>query len=436
MGSYEPGHEWPPGPAPVPPARDTGWDYAPPPWPPPQPPQPVRPVGSTGGPPAVTALVTTLLVAALALVGAGLLVWVSVRPPAGPSTAPGFGDADSGQPVGAAGPSGSAASSALADSVAARVDPAVVAINSTFGYQRTGGAGTGIVVSADGEVLTNNHVIDGATRIEVTDQGNGRTYAATVLGYDHSHDLALLRLQGAAGLRTAALGDSSRLAVGQPVVAIGNAGGTGSPVSAAGSITALSQDITASDELTGSSERLSGLIEVNADVQPGDSGGPLADASGRVIGVDTAASAGMRFQGAGGQGYAIPIAQALRTVHQIESGQASATVHVGPTAFLGILLGANPGTEQDQDQDGQGFAAPATPGATVAQVLSGGTAERVGLVAGDTITAVNGTAIDSAATLSQLISTLHPGDQVRLTWLDVNGAGHTAGAPLGAGPPA
>ncbi len=173
--------------------------------------------------------------------------------------------------------------------------PGLVDVNSTLGYEGASGAGTGIVLTSTGEILTNNHVIDGATSISVTDVGNGKTYKATVVGYDKSHDIAVLQLQGASGLKTAKIGDSSKATVGESVVAIGNAGGTGgTPSAAGGSIIALNQQITASDELGGASEQLTGLIEVNADVQPGDSGGSLVNSAGQVIGIDTAASGANR----------------------------------------------------------------------------------------------------------------------------------------------
>ena len=152
--------------------------------------------------------------------------------------------------------------------------------------------GTGIVLTSNGEILTNNHVINGATSVSVTDIGNGKTYKATVVGYDVSQDIAVLQLSGASGLTTASTGDSSSVSVGDSVVALGNAGGVGgTPWVAAGSVTALNQSITASDESSGSSERLTGLIETNADIQAGDSGGPLVNSHGQVIAMDTAASA-------------------------------------------------------------------------------------------------------------------------------------------------
>src|SRR5262249_34365228 len=139
---------------------------------------------------------------------------------------------------------------ANAAAIARKVDPALVDVNVMFENQSGAGAGTGIVVSSSGEGLTNNHVIDGATRDTVTDTGNGETYEATVVGYDQSDDIAVLQLQGASGLATATLGKSSKLSVGDPVVGIGNAGGSGgTPTYAAGRVTALNQSITAGDAL-------------------------------------------------------------------------------------------------------------------------------------------------------------------------------------------
>lgn len=365
-----------------------------------------------------------MFVAGIPALTSGLPVFSSSGP-----TVAGFGGV--GRPVDA-GPSVEAGS---ADAAAAKIAPAVVAITATFAYRQSRGAGTGIVLTSDGEVLTNNHVINGATRIQAVDGGNGRTYSATVIGYDSSHDLALLRLTGASGLRTARIGDSSRLAVGQPVVASGNAGGTGTMTTAPGRITRLDQAITATDEMTGATERLSGLIEVDADIRPGHSGGPLVDIAGRVIGVDTAASVGMRFQGAGGRGYAIPIAQAMQTVRQIESGRGSATVHVGPTAFLGVLLVTGQ-RDGGSGGDAGGSGGTGTGGAVVSGVVSGGPAARVGVVAGDVITSLDGRTIDAPATLSAVMARLRPGDQVQIGWRGADGTSRSETVRLGVGPPA
>src|SRR6201994_2103872 len=188
--------------------------------------------------------------------------------------------------------------------IASKVDPGLVDVVSTLGDQNATAEGTGMVLTSTGEILTNNHVIDGATSIKVTDIGNGKTYTATVVGYDATKDIAVLQLQDASGLPTISLGDSSSVTVGSKVTALGNAGGKGgTPSVATGTVTALNQSITASDEGGGSSEQLSGLIETNADIQPGDSGGPLVNSSGQIIGMDPAASSsGSQAGGNGGSG--------------------------------------------------------------------------------------------------------------------------------------
>src|SRR5207302_1093990 len=159
---------------------------------------------------------------------------------------------------------------------------------------------------------------------------------------DASRDVAVIQLQNASGLTTANLGDSSSVQAGDTVTALGNAGGKGgTPSVATGTVTALNQGITASDEGSGAnSEQLTGLIETNADIQPGDSGGALVNSFGQVIGMNTAASSGTQFQSQSGQpaeqAYAIPIDKAESIAKQIEAGQGSSTVHIGATAFLGI----------------------------------------------------------------------------------------------------
>ena len=192
--------------------------------------------------------------------------------------------------------SGSSTSSASGSpsntaAIAAEVDPGLVDINTTLKAENEEAAGTGQVLTSNGEVLTNNHVIEGATTISVTDIGNGKTYSATVVGYDRTEDVAVIQLKNASGLKTVSIGNSSDVAKGEGVVGIGNAGGVGgTPSVAGGSVTALGQSITASDAGDGTSEKLTNLIQTNCDIQPGDSGGPLVNASGKVVGMDTAAS--------------------------------------------------------------------------------------------------------------------------------------------------
>src|SRR5262249_37687625 len=338
----------------------------------------------------------------------------------------------------AGGSSGSSGSGgpANAAAIARQGDPALRDVNVTFANQPGAGAGTGIVVSSSGEVLTNNHVIDGATRITVTDVGNGRTYDATVVGYDQSHDIAVLQLKGASGLATAPLGESSKLSVGDAVVGIGNAGGTGgTPTYAGGKITALNQSITAGDALGGRTERLSGLIQTNADIQAGDSGGPLVEGDGRVIGMITAGSSGFGFgfgQGSSsGEAYAIPIDQVSATAAQIVAGHASTTVHIGPTAFLGVQV-ASPSF---QGLGGFG-GAPSSSGAVVGGGVRGQPAEKAGLAAGDVITSLDGKRVDTAADLGKLMLDHHPGDKVEVHWTTSSGQSRTASVQLASGPPA
>jgi S1-C subfamily serine protease len=364
-----------------------------------------------------------------------------------------FGNSGSGGNTGS-GSSGSSNSSGPSDvnSIASKVDPGLVDINTTLGYQQEQAAGTGIVLSSNGVILTNNHVIDGATSISVTDIGNHKTYTASVVGYDRTKDIAVLQLHNASGLQTATLGNSSNVSVGQDVVGVGNAGGTGgTPSAAGGTVTALNQSITASDEGDGTSEQLSGLIETNADIQPGDSGGALVDTSGNVVGIDTAASAGFSFQSnnqsQGNQGYAIPINAALSLARAIEAGSGSSTIHIGETAFLGVEINASNSSSGDSGNsgDGSGFGGffggnsgntgSTTSGASVASVVTNGPAQEAGLAEGDVITSLGGKTINTANDLTSAMSTYHPGDKVTIGWTDGSGQTHTATAQLSSGPP-
>jgi S1-C subfamily serine protease len=297
----------------------------------------------------------------------------------------------------------------------------VVDINTVINYGAEEAAGTGIVLSTNGEILTNNHVIDGATSIKVTIVSTGKSYTATVVGDDPTDDVAVLQLSGASGLATAKLGDSSSVAVGNTVTAVGNAGGTGgTPSAATGSVTALNQSITATDEGGGNSENLTGMIEINADIQAGDSGGPLYSTSGSVVGIDTAASS-QSFNSTT-TGFAIPINKALSIAKQIESGTETSTIHIGPTAFLGVELGSGAASSFGSN------------GATISGVVDGSAAQQAGLAAGDTITAVNGQSVSSATDLSTALAAFQPGQKVTLTWVDSSGQSHSATVTLGSGP--
>ena len=290
----------------------------------------------------------------------------------------------------------------------------VVDITTVIDYGSAEAAGTGIVLTANGEILTNNHVVDGATKITVTVVSTGRSYSASVVGTDAGDDVAVLQLSGASGLKTVTLDDDT-VAVGDAVTAVGNAGGTGgTPTAATGTVVALDQSITASDGTGSDAEQLTGMIEVNAAIEAGDSGGPLYDSEGEVIGIDTAASSG---QSATTVGFAIPIAKAVAIADRIESGEDSATIQQGTPAFLGVR-----------------FAQDAAGSATISGVVDGSPAADAGLQAGDTITAVNGSTVDSADALSTALAKYDAGDRVRITWVDTTGTSHTTTVTLVAGP--
>jgi S1-C subfamily serine protease len=313
--------------------------------------------------------------------------------------------------------------------VADRVDPGLVDINTTLGYLQAEAAGTGLVLTSDGEILTNNHVIEGSTSITATDIGNGHTYKAKVVGYNRSHDIAVIKLVNASGLQTVTLGNSGSAATGQKVVALGNAGGKGGrPSVVAGHITGLNAAITASDASAGTSEKLTGLIRHNAAIQPGDSGGPLANTNGDVIAINTAASS-HDFQISGTQstqGFAIPINQAITIAKQINAGQASKTVHIGATGFVGVRV-----TSAGQSK-AQGV--PAGAGALIAGVIAGSPADQAGLVAGDLITSVDGKHVGSALALQGVLQGHHPGDSVQISWKAQSGQTHTGTIQLTTGP--
>lgn len=300
----------------------------------------------------------------------------------------------------------------------------VVLIETNLAYEGASGAGTGMVLTSNGEVLTNNHVIAGATTIKVVVPKTTHTYTAKVVGYDTSDDVAVLQLQKGSHLKTVSTGNASALKVGARVTAVGNAGGTGALVSAKGTVTGLDKSITASDD-NGNAEELTGLIETNAAVRPGDSGGPLFNASGRVVGMDTAANASTGFAAyQGSDAYAIPIGKAQAIAKLIVAGKSSAKVHVGGTAFLGVQV-SSPSNYDGGD----------TAGAMIAGVVSGGPAESAGLVEGDVITAVAGKAVASPKDVGAIVLAQKPGAQIAIDYTDTNGASNTVTVTLGSGPP-
>jgi S1-C subfamily serine protease len=344
--------------------------------------------------------------------------------------------------------------------IVTKVKPGLVIINTTLQYASEAAAGTGMVINANGLVLTNNHVINGSTKITATVASTGTDYTATVVGYDKTRDIALIQLRNASGLATVPIGNSSSVKAGSAVVALGNAEGRGVITAKPGQVTALNQTITASeDEMSTASETLHGMIQTNARIVPGDSGGPLASSVG-VIGMDTAGSVGNSQQAS--TGFAIPINTALSVARQIAGGHASSTVTIGYPPFVGIFTGSGADSspqaqaQQEQQQNG-GFSggtgntpqcytsnsgltvpstiAPVSSGALIIGTICGSPAASAGMTGGAVITAVNGQAVGSPDDLTGILSRFHPGDTISVTWVSPAGQRTTSSLHLTAGPP-
>jgi len=300
---------------------------------------------------------------------------------------------------------GSGAAIAATRESASRIGAGVVVINTNLRLEDTWAAGTGMVLTSSGRILTNNHVIAGATTIRVAVPNTTRRYAARVVGYDIADDVAVLQLQRATNLRTVTIGSSASLTVGASVTAIGNSGGLGRLISARGSVVRLSRAITVVNDI-GRRSRLTGVIETSASLRPGDSGGPLLDSAGRVVGMDTAAAFG-------GNAFAIPIATAARVTTQIVAGRASARVHVGATAFLGIRV----------------------QGTTVDDVVRGSPAYKAGIKPGDLIISVGGRRVTGEDGITAAVLAHKPGQVIKVVFTDETGAPRTAKVKLAAGPP-
>jgi S1-C subfamily serine protease len=358
--------------------------------------------------------------------------------------------------------------------VAAKVEPGIVDVNTVLGYADGTAAGTGMVLSSTGLVLTNNHVVDQSTHITARLVTAGRSYTAQVVGTDAIDDVALIKLVGASGLKTVQVGNSSKVTLGTAVVAIGNAGGTGgSPTVASGTITALDRTITASDEGSSNTETLHGMLQTNAPIAAGDSGGSLANNAGQVIGMNTAANS-QNIGGAGtDQGFAIPINTALAIAREIAAGKSSSKIQIGGPPFMGVAVAGsatngstdtNPQQQMQQlqqaaNQAGGGFGgglgggggqqgcltndatspvpssvAPVSSGALIAGVFCGTPASAAGIVGGDVITGVSGHTVSSPSSLTAVLGKYHPGSTISLSWVDTSGQKHTTSLALAQGP--
>jgi S1-C subfamily serine protease len=315
------------------------------------------------------------------------------------------------------------------DRLASAITPSLVDVETDLGYNY-GGAGTGLLLTGTGEVLTNNHVINGAKRVEVVSKANQRRYQATVLGYDRTRDIALLKIQGAARLSPARIGNSAKLRIGEPIMGIGNAGGLGKPVRAPGTVQEMGVSISTSDDLTSSKEQLNGLVKILADIQPGQSGGPLLNEAGEVVGINTAATVNYSstVPTSGGVGYAILISDAMDAVRAIRAGRSTDQVHVGPTATLNAYV-TGPTVGPDNR------ALPGTqPGARVSSV--GFPALSAGLRIDDTIVSFDGAPVDTPARLTALLGQRAPGDRVTVGWITRDGRFKAAPITLVEGPAA
>jgi S1-C subfamily serine protease len=407
-------------------------------------------------------LVYVVVAALAASIGAGLTVALDNQ---NSSAASGISSSDVPAPRNNAPGSGSSASPLNVKAVQKKVDPGLVDISSTLKYQSETADGTGMVLSSNGLVLTNNHVIDGATSISawlVLDQG--KKYQARVLGYDDTDDVALLQLVGASGLTTVKFGNSAQVSLGTPVLALGNAEGRGGVTPAQGIIDALNRSIQASDQGSGTTENLNHMLQTDAPIRQGDSGGALANKAGQVIGMITAANTSTPSQSGstgGTLGYAIPINSALSIARQINLGNASSTVYIGLPGFLGVQVAvsssANPRQQaSDEEQSGGGGVtpggnraacqnsnsqlsvpariAPADSGALILGVLCGAPAQAGGLAAGDVILAVDGQAVTTPGSLTGITARYHPGAVVSVRWQAIGGARHTTPMKLTAGP--
>jgi S1-C subfamily serine protease len=371
------------------------------------------------------------------------------------------------------------ANSSVTHAVAQKVSPGIVDVISQPAYQSGTLEGTGMILSSNGLVLTNNHVVEGTSSIRAKIANTGRTYTVTVLGTDAGDDVALLKLNGASGLTPVPLGNSQRVQIGDAVVALGNAGGQDSvPAVVSGKITNLNQSIKASDQGAGTTENLHGMLQTSAPIVSGDSGGALANTSGQVIGMNTAANSSPGVGGgqASSVGFAIPINRALAIADQIAGGHASAKIQIGLPAFLGVTVaraangtGSSTATSpqvqlqqlQQAAQAPNGFGgfgggqggngsgaclptndslsvpshiAPVGTGALISGVLCSTPVASAGMTAGSVITSINGQAITSPAALTKRLTQFHPGNTISVTWVAPSGQQHTSSLALAPGP--
>ncbi|MFZ1301298.1 MAG: trypsin-like peptidase domain-containing protein [Candidatus Microsaccharimonas sp.] len=302
-------------------------------------------------------------------------------------------------------------------SIAEKVGPSVVSIVTTsqarsyYGTTTQEGAGTGIIVSTDGYVMTNNHVIQDVNDVSIIDSNGDQYDDVTVIGRDPLNDVAFLKIKSDKTFKAATLGNSSTIRIGQQVVAIGNALGQYSNTVTSGIISGTGRPITA-DAGNGQTETLSDLIQTDASINPGNSGGPLLNMAGQVIGINTAIA-----EDANGIGFSIPINSTKGVLAGVlETGKVS-------RAYMGVnYLSITPDVANE-------YKLPVKNGAYVhsdngSAVASGSPAEKAGLKDGDIITKVNDDVVGEQGSLSSIIGQYKPGDTVTITYLR-DGKEHT-----------
>lgn len=396
----------PPPPGVMPPSGY--WVPAPPPPPPPPPPLTrTRP----GEPHLWRWIVVSFVVAALAAGGSGIGVgWGLAKALRGAPTAVQ-------SPIAIASPTAPPNGAIDDNGIAAKVSPAIVDINTVTGSGQA--AGTGMIITSDGEVLTNHHVVNGSITIKVTITGRTGDFTAHVVGVAPAADVALIQIDGVSGLPTVSFASSSSVHVGDSVVAMGNALGLGgAPSVSTGTVTGLNQTITAS-EGNGDSEQLTGMIESNAPISPGDSGGPVVNATGQVIGMITAGDVqGFRSQ-TSTVNYAIPSDTALSFVNRIRAGETNTDLVYGQVGFMGVAV-----RDLTADVAAQ-LGLNVSSGAFVVTVQSGSPAETAGITPNSVITKVDSSKITNSDTLGTAIRSHKAGEQVSVTWVDLKGS-HSA----------
>ena len=382
-------------------------------WVPPPPPPP--PPAQRGEPHLWRWIIVSFLVAMIAAGGSGIGVgWGLAKALRTPSVVQ--------SPIAIASPTTPPVNGSLdVNRIAAIVNPAIVDINTIVGSSQA--AGTGMILTSDGQVLTNNHVVDNSSTIKVTIAGRSGTYTAHVVGVAPAADVALIQIEGVSGLPTVTLASSSSLKVGDAVVALGNALGLGgTPAVSTGTVIALNQTITAS-EGSGKSEQLTGMIQSDAPISPGDSGGPLVNSAGQVVGMITAGDVqGFRSQ-TSTVNYAIPADTAITYVNMVRSGQASDQLIYGQVGFMGVSVrDLSPSVATQLGLD-------VSAGALVVSVQGNSPAESAGITENSVITKVGDDKITSSNTLGTAIRSHKPGEKVSVTWVDKSGS-HTAAVTL------